>query len=323
MNPIRFQGPLAEKFESFVRLRQASGRDYESQAYLLSRFDRFLVEEHFTGSRITREMTEGYLRTLAALSQRTRYNRFCVVRQVCEYLALDDPKSEVPRPLRKVDSRHAHVPYFYEAEEVQSLLEAAGRLNTTDRLYPHTARTFLGLLYSTGVRTGEALALNLQDYEPRKEALHVVEGKFRKARWLPLAPSAAQALRAYLERRTLCNAAPTAPLFLGPRGGRLTYGEIYQTFRRLLQECRIRHRPGFGPRMHDFRHTFALQRLLEWYREGLDLNAELPSLATYMGHADLRGTQVYLQATPQLIEQVDQRFRNHFLKHVHPKGVQS
>ena len=98
MKPIRFQSSLAEAFETFVRLRQTTGRDYEDQAYLLSRFDRFLVEQNLSGPRVTREMTVRYQESLTHLAPSSQYNRFCVVRQVREYLALDDPKSDQPPP---------------------------------------------------------------------------------------------------------------------------------------------------------------------------------------------------------------------------------
>jgi site-specific recombinase XerD len=120
MKPICFKSPLAERMDRFVRLRQASGRDYQSQAYLLGRFDRFLNEEGFNDNRITRELTEGYQQALTHLAQTTRYIRFCVVRQFCEYLALDDPQSYVPLPMRHVSTRGARVPYIYSKEQIKA-----------------------------------------------------------------------------------------------------------------------------------------------------------------------------------------------------------
>jgi len=323
MKPIRFQSSLAETFETFVRLRQTTGRDYEDQAYLLSRFDRFLVEQNLSGPRVTREMTVRYQESLTHLAPSSQYNRFCVVRQVCEYLALDDPKSDRPQPMRHVNSSEAHVPYHYSPEQVQALLKAAETLEPAHSLFPHTAKTFLGLLVTTGVRTGEALAFNLEDFDVGKEALLIKQGKFRKARWIPLDPSTTQALKRYLERRTSRPCEPHSPLFLNRQGSRLSHGCIYRTFRQLLEKCGIRHRPYLGPRLHDFRHTFAVQRLLQWYREGLEINSRLPALATYMGHSALQHTTVYLKATPQLTEQVKERYHRYFINHVQSKGDQS
>jgi site-specific recombinase XerD len=100
----------------------------------------------------------------------------------------------------------------------------------------------------------------------------------------------------------------------------LHHGTVNQTFRHLLKQCNIHHSKHTGPRIHDIRHTFAVHRLLAWYRDGKDVNARLPWLATYMGHVDIHSTQVYLRATPELIEQVHRRFHNHYLHQVKPKG---
>jgi len=324
MRPITFQSALSDSLERFVRVRQSTGRDYRDQAYLLQRFDRFVVEQELQSPQITRALTERYQRTLSALNPRTRYNRFCVVRQFCQYLALDDPQSFVPQPLRRVSSQGAYVPYIYAPEQVQALLQAARTLGPPDSLRPHTVETFLGLLYSTGMRTGEALALNLEDVHPDREALYIRQGKFRKDRWLPLAPSTCQALHVYRQPRTRRQpSAPTDPLLINTAGTRLSYSSAHHAFRQLLNRVGIPHRKGRGPRLHDFRHTFAVHRLLDWYRDGQDLNSRLPALATYLGHVDLRSTQAYLQLTPELLEQVNQRFHAHFLNHVQPQGAQS
>ena len=176
MRPITFQSALSDSLERFVRLRQSTGRDYQDQAYLLQRFDRFLVEQELQSPRITRALTERYQGTLSDLNPRTRYNRFCVVRQFCQYLALDAPQSFVPQPLRRVSSQGALLSYIYAPEQVQALLQAARALGPADSLRPHTVETSLGLLYTTGMRTGEALALDLEDFHSDREALYIRQG---------------------------------------------------------------------------------------------------------------------------------------------------
>jgi len=344
MRSITFHSPLAPVLDRFVRLRQHTGRDYQDQAYLLQRFDRFLVEQKLFGPRITQALTDRYSRALSHLNVRTQYNYFCVVRQFCQYLALDDPQSFVPEPLRHVGSQGAYVPYLYTPEQVQALLEAARALGPAGSLRPQTIETFLGLLYSTGMRTGEALALNLEDLHSDRQALYVPQGKFRKARWLPLPLSTFQALEAYRHQRTRRHPSrPTQSLLISTTGARLSYSSARRAFGQLLDRVGLCSRKDTAlepvhdspcpdlveagdasgvprPRLHDFRHTFAMHRLLDWYRDGQDLHARLPALATYLGHVDLRSTQVYLQLTPELLEQVDQRFHAHFLNHVQPPG---
>jgi site-specific recombinase XerD len=194
-------------------------------------------------------------------------------------------------------------------------------LPPSNSLRPHTYRTLLGLLYSTGIRIGEALALNLEDFQSAEQRLYIAQGKFRKARWVPLSASTSQALQQYLHKRfKMRPRSPDSPLLLNQRSSRLHHSTVHHTFQSLLRQCGIHHNPLTGPRIHDLRHTFAVQRLLAWYRDGQDVNARLPWLATYLGHVDIHSTQVYLQATPELIAQVNRRFYHHYLHRVKPQG---
>jgi len=321
MNPGKLHSCLAREIQNFIHLRRLSGTDYQSQARLLGYFDHFLLTQGLKEPRITREITDGYQQSLSPLTPRTRSNRFCVVRQLCHYLAGNDPRSYVPEPLRAIPSPGAHPPYIYSPSELQALLAAASKLPPPNSLRPHTYRTLLGILYSTGIRIGEALGLNLEDFPSAEQRLYIAEGKFRKARWVPLSISTCRALQQYLHQRLpMRPRSPDSPLLLNQRSRRLTPCTVQQTFQHLLRQCGIHHHKHTGPRIHDLRHTFAVHRLLAWYRDGQDVNARLPWLATYMGHVDLHSTQVYLQTTPELIEQVDQRFHNHYLHRVKPQG---
>jgi len=324
MKKEEFHSLLGESMDRFVRLRRAAGFDYRAQAKLLGYFDRFLVEEQVGETHITQALTDRYRERLTHLCPRGQYNRFCVVRHFCQYLAGRDPRNHVPEPLRLVPSANARIPYIYPPEEIQSLLAAALHLGPVGSLRPHTYWTLVGLLYASGLRIGEAQDLNLEDFKPNQRRLFVREGKFRKARWVWLSKSTCQALEAYLERRVPhLPDDPEAPFFINLWKRRLKRTTIAGTFRPLLEACGIPHTRETGPRIHDLRHTFAVHRLLQWYREGQDVNARLPSLATHLGHVGIQSTQVYLQATAELIEQVDQRFHAHFKKHVQPGGHQS
>ena len=321
MSPLKLQSPLAVEIQNFINLRRLSGTDYQSQAQLLGYFDRFLLKQKLTAPRICPKITERYLNSLSHLAPRTRYNRFCVVRQLCEYLARSDPLGYVPEPLKIIPSTAAHQPYIYRNAQLQALMAAASNLPPADSLRPHTYRTLLGLLYSTGIRIGEALALNLEHFHSEEQMLYIAEGKFRKARWVPISTSACRALEQYVHKRLQMRPhSLDSTLFLNQRFRRLHYCTVNQTFRHLLRQCGIHHSKHTGPRIHHIRHTFAVHRLLAWYRDGKDVNARLPWLATYMGHVDIHSTQVYLRATPELIAQVNRRFHNHYLYHVKPQG---
>lgn len=324
MTPFKFHSCLTLQIERFISIRQLSGSDYQSQALLLCYFDRFLSEEKIEEPRLTRIITDRYLQTLFHLTPRVRYNRFCVVRQLCRYLSRTDPLSYVPEPIRAITPQAAHRPYIYSTAEIGALLTAASLLPPPGSLRPHTFKTLLGLLYSTGIRIGEALALNLEDFYGAEERLFIAEGKFRKARWVPLCASTCRALQSYLDGRLRIKPhSPDSPLFLNQQSRRLQHCAVNQTFRRLLNQCEIPHGEPAAPRIHDLRHTFAVHRLLAWYRDGKDVNARLPWLATYMGHVGIYSTQVYLQATPELTEQVARRFHQYYLQQVEPSGGES
>ncbi len=321
MRPLKFHSYLAFQIESFIRLRQLSGTDYQSQARLLCYFDRYLCEEKVEEPQLTRRITDDYLRTLAHLAPRSRYNRFCVVRQLCRYLSRTDPLTNIPEPIRTITPQAAHRPYIYSKAEIGALLAAASLLPPSGSLRPHTYKTLLGLLYSTGIRIGEALALNLEDFHGADERLLIAEGKFRKARWVPLCASTCRALQSYLDRRLRIKPhSPDSPLLLNLRSRRLHHCTVNQTFGRLLMQCKIPHDESVAPRIHDLRHTFAVNRLLAWYRDGKDVNARLPWLATYLGHVDIYSTQLYLQSTPELTEQVARRFHEYYLQRVEHHG---
>ncbi len=189
-------------------------------------------------------------------------------------------------------------------------MAAAAGLPPPTSLRPHTYRTLLGLLYCTGIRIGEAFALNLEDFHGEEQNLYIAVGKFRKARWVSLSGTACDALRQYVERRQrVAPCEPDAPLLLNQRRHRLQHPPVYKAFRQLLSQCGIPHQPDAGPRIHDLRHTFAVHRLLAWYRDGQDVNARLPWLATYLGHVNIQSTQVYLrQRVPR-----DPRYEQVFL----------
>jgi len=323
MSAWRFSSCLAAQMDRFINLRRLSGTDYHSQTRLLRYFDCFLVQQGFNRPHIIREITDSYEQGITRLAPRTQSNRMCVLRQFCEYLAGSNPQSYVPRPLQRIRSQEAHQPYIYNLRQVRALLAAASGLLPLGSLRPHTYRTLLGLLYSTGIRIGEAMALNLQNVQPSTQRLFIAEGKFRKARWVALSGSTGRALQHYIDGRLKSAPhSPDSPLLLNERRRRLCHPTVNQTFRGLLQKCNIPHNKRTGPRIHDLRHTFAVRRLLAWYREGHDVNARLPALATYMGHVDISSTHVYLQPTAELLEQVHQRFRNYYLHNIDPNGGQ-
>jgi site-specific recombinase XerD len=262
-------------------------------------------------------MIESYLAGLSHLAPRSKYNRFSVLRQFCIYLSQSEPRSYVPDAIASAKSTTSHIPYIYTKEQIQDLLSKASKLASLSSLRPHTYRSLFGLLYTTGIRIGEALALDINDVYLNTQRLHIRKGKFHKERWVPLSPSTCVILNNYIDKRqAITTTTSDAPLFISLRYKRLHRSTVYSTLRILLKQCGIYTGTGPGPCIHDFRHTFAVHRLLKWYREVLDVNALLPALATYMGHVDVGSTHIYLQATPELFEQAHKRFLKHYRQHI-------
>lgn len=321
MQTFKFHSCLSSQIDRFVELRRLSGTDYSSQARLLGYFDRFLIEQYPNGLTVTRHIMDHYLQSISHLRPRVQSNRFCVVRQVCKYIAQTDPYCYVPEPMKWVTASKVFHPYIFSKQEIEGLLSAASTLPPAGSLRSHTYQTLFGLLYTTGIRIGEAFSLALKDFHADRELLYIAEGKFRKARWVPLHPSTSQMLNQYVERRLRAGTrVPDSPLFINLRAHHLCHCTVYQTFRQLLEKCGIPHHRHTGPRIHDLRHTFAVHRLLAWYQDKQDVNAMLPALATYMGHVNVSSTHVYLHPTAELLELVSNRFHNHYLSNFKAKG---
>jgi len=324
MQTIKFHSCLSRQIDKFVELRRLSGTDYSSQARLLMYFDRFLIEQYPNELTVSRHIIEHYLQSISYLRPRVQFNRFCVVRQICRYIAQTDPCCYIPESMKCITSSKVFHPYIFSKQEIKNLLSAASTLLPLGSLRSHTYQTLFGLLYTTGIRIGEAFSLALKDFHAEHKLLYIAEGKFRKARWVPLHPSTSQILDQYVERRVRAGTRePDSPLFINLRAQRLCHCTVYVTFRQLLEKCGIPHHKYTGPRIHDLRHTFAVHRLLDWYQNKQDVNAMLPALATYMGHVCVSSTHVYLHPTTELLEQVNNRFHNHYLRNSKAKGEKS
>ena len=324
MKEYIFQSSLANRMKAFVDLKRLSGYNYETQALILKLFDQFLVRKKFKSKCVSRDVYEQYIATLLHLHPRYRSNQCSLIRQFSIYLSRFEPRSYIPDSVPSGRSHDDWRAFIFTKNQIRDLLVAAGKLGH-GWLRPHTYKTLFGLLYTTGLRIGEALALNIEDVYPEKLRIHVRAGKFRKSRWVSLSRSTGEVLTKYVSLRQQIvskDSGPT-PLFISNKRSRLDDCTVYLTFCKLLQQCGIPKSRKHGPRIHDIRHTFACHRLLEWYRDGQDINVRLPALATYMGHVWISSTQIYIQATPELHEYAKQRFLNYVRRNNIVKGGQS
>lgn len=307
--PRAFTSWLASQFESFVALRRASGAAYVSQRRLLLAFDRY-VGTHAPEPPLLRETMIQYLASLEHLSPRGRDNIVGVVWPAVAYALHHDACVETlpPRPLKPAAYWRQRQPRILSATEVRSLLEAARRLPPMTSLRPATVATLFGLLYTTGVRIGEALALDVGDLDCGDRILTIRKGKFGKSRALPLRESTVEALVRYLhDPLRPVGTDASVPLFVSWCRRRLSYPAVSTS---LFQACCAAGISKPLPRPHDFRHTFAIGRIEAWYAEGRDVNSLLPALSTYLGHVSVENTRLYLTANGSLLEKAAARFAN-------------
>jgi integrase/recombinase XerD len=233
--------------------------------------------------------------------------RLSVVRGFAKYLHGIDAIVEVPpRDLLPCHPQRAS-PYLYHDEEIAALIEAASTLRT--RLRVATYQTLIGLLAVTGMRVGEAINLDRQDFDADSAILIIRHAKFNKTRELPLHSTTVAALHRYLARRSPQRCAARTPaLFISTAGTRLLYCNVQWTFQRLARQTGLAPRTArCRPRIHDLRHAFAVSTLLEAYRDGCDPQQRLTLLSTYLGHVDPARTYWYLSAAPELLAKAAER----------------
>ena len=307
-----FTSVLAPALRSLAETRQALGYQDRGVLGYLAHFDRFLTARQWSLPYPTREVVEDWVASTPGLQPVCRAQRLQVMRLLGRFIAHTHAESYVPGPTWGRRPKSSFHPYIYTLTEIRSLLAEARRLKPIDSLRPHTHATLLGLLYCTGLRISEALALRLEDVELQADILWVRESKFRKSRLVPLGPKVGQAIRRYEQERARHGGPqnPDARLFLNQRNHGCSYVVACATFLALARRVGLRGPAGSrGPRLHDMRHSCAVQRLLEWYRDGGDVQARLPFLADYLGHVSIASTQVYLEATAELLHEAARRFR--------------
>jgi integrase len=238
--------------------------------------------------------------------------RLMVVRVFARHLAVLDPATEIP-PTDMLPHHYRRVtPHLYTPAEIDLLLDAADVLRP--QLRALTWRTFICLLAVTGMRTSEACSLDLSDIDFDDAVLTVRDTKFGKHRQVPVHASTVAALQDYLQaRQRLSPVTDTPAVFVTTRGTRLDHSNTAHTFAHVIGAAGISARAGQRrPRLHDLRHTFCTTILLNWYRDGIDVQARLPWLSTYLGHVDPKSTYWYLTGSPELLTLAAERLEHTF-----------
>lgn len=289
----------------YITVRRALGTRLQEPAVTLGYFVDFLEREN--AQFITTDLALRWACKPEHVQRATWARRLTMVRRFAAWLSAFDSRTEVP-PKRLLNARHRRrTPHIYTEQEIEHLMAVAAQLPSPTGLRALTYVTLIGLLAATGLRPGEATAMNLADVDLQNGILTIRQTKFGKSRFVPIEASTCTALANYVKERRLCACPQTNSFFVSGRGTRLRLGTARRTFAKVSRVIGLRpvtshRRSGHGPRLQDFRHTFATRKLIEWYQRGLDVNRELPKLTSYLGHANVGNTYWYIQAVPELLQ---------------------
>lgn len=304
---------LEEAVTEYIELKQSMGMRFHAEEVILKAFFKTVgnvdigdvstlaAQAYIAGNG---SVTRFWYRKMEALRG---FYRFAIRRSYVKC-------SPLPKYLPKLPK--TFLPYIFSQDELKLLLNVAVvQENPRRKLQAHTFRVILLLLYGAGLRIGEALSLKVADVDFRMSLLTICQSKFYKTRMVPIGPRLTEALTNYsIERRKSGHRQnPQMPFFVTKTGETITRQMAERAFRHLRKSAGIHRHDGarYQPRLHDIRHSFAVHRLISWYRQGADVQHLLPKLATYLGHVNLAATQHYLTMTPELLHEASLRFERY------------
>lgn len=304
---------LFELVNKYITFKQSMGMRFRSEAVTLKSFCRALgdIDVMEVNPDSVHSFIAGKGAVTAFWHQKfkilTGFYRFSISRGYVDSSPLPKTIPKCPAPM---------TPYIYTQDEMRRLMAATDSLGSSmSPLQATTFRTLLLTLYGTGLRVSEALSLTLVDVNMEEALIVVRNSKFFKSRLVPTGPRLTDRLRTYAKKRKqlLCPAREESSFFATRSGNALSYDRVRKIFPVLRNIAGV-HRESsarYQPRIHDIRHTFAVHRLIAWYREGADVQRLLPQLSTYLGHVDVSETQRYLSMIPELLQEANRRFERY------------
>ncbi len=301
----------------YVAFRRALGERCNTTEYILRSFGRAIgLQAQVTRIRV--KVVAAFLAGTGPIT-RTWRGRYAALKGLFQFAVSRGYLDQVPLPTELPKCSRTFVPYIYSREDLRRLLEAIPSYQRfPGRMEPPTLRAILLLLYGAGLRRGEALRLTVADVDLAKSLLTIRDTKFFKARLVPVGADLTKVLSNYARWRTATYPSvgaskPGDRFFVGRHGKAIHRWTLQEAFERLRECAGVRRTDGsrYQPRLHDFRHTFAVNRLTAWYRQGADVQRLVYHLSVYLGHTRLAHTQVYLTMTPELLDQAGTRFERY------------
>jgi integrase/recombinase XerD len=299
--------------EDYLALRRALGYKLTAHGRLLPQFVAFLEQRE--ASLITTSLALQWATQPADASVVWWHQRLAIVHGFARHLQAFDSRHEAPAAALLPATARRAVPYLYSEAEIEALMRAARQVRSP--LRAATCETLIGLLAVTGMRGGEAIALDRSDVELRERRLTVRHAKNGRSREVALHPSTVTALDSYARvRDELCPHPTDRAFLLSDKGARLGRCMVWHWFDELRRASGLdRDTLGRRARLHDLRHTFVLRTLLGWYREQSDIEAQLPLLSTFLGHVDPADTYWYLEGAPELLALAAERLERTWEQH--------
>ena len=302
---------LREAVREYLEMRRVLGFKLREAGKGLDDFVRFM--ERRKAPYITQALALAWAQQPSNVQPAYWGQRLSFIRGFANYRSVTDPRTQIPPDgLLPFHPRRAR-PYLYSEAEISSLLEAALRMPCRyerGKLRPWVYHCLFGLLSVSGLRLGEACNLELQDVDSKSALLTIRGAKFGKTRLVPLHASTCEVIANYISRRKRHWAGRTVSsfLFVSSTGNRLDGGDVHRTFYELSRQIGLRGpSDSRGPRLHDMRHRFATNTLVQWYRSDEDPERRLPVLSAYLGHVHVADTQWYLDSSPELMREAMRR----------------
>ncbi|WP_332602419.1 tyrosine-type recombinase/integrase [Arthrobacter sp. S2(2024)] len=302
-----YESIFAEHMAAFVRYKRAQGLSYTAVPRTLRAFSRFIASTGQTEIAISQEHVDQWCRRRPNERASNQRNRVAYTNQFLNYLAAQDFPVAFPRPPKRRGDRDSFTPYVFTRRELDRLFAAcAGLKAKSSSVMPVLLPVLIRLLYGCGLRVSEALNLTRGDVDLNNCCLTVRHAKYDQDRLVPLSSSLADIMRRYDATAPRLFTADRDTRFFTHNDGRpVTSDSIYRWFRKTLWAAGISHGGrGHGPRVHDLRHTFAVYSLQGLVNQGADGYWALPTLATYLGHASVKGTGQYVRLIPDMFPEV-------------------
>jgi integrase/recombinase XerD len=298
--------------QAFVSSRRALGRALQVDEYVLRNLRKYLARAGYCdldGPSFAR-----WRRRFRHAAHNTQVDWAMMVYRFCRYRRRRERRCFLPQRWTLGRHRPYPLPTPIEPEQVRRLLAFADRCPVRNyrALRRAAHRLAIVLMYTGGLRRGELVRLHLEDVDAEGGVLRIIGTKFHKSRWVPLSASATRELRAYLRVRAafVPRAARNTVLLCSCTAHGYSLNGMSHAVRRLMHHSGIWATAARVPRVHDFRHAFAVTALRRWYEEGRDVQSELPKLAMYMGHVSIASTTYYLRFMPAVIALASERFAN-------------